>query len=119
MSLAIVPAEFDSILLNLISNSVKAIAESSNRESGKIRIALSTKGADLEIRAADNGCGVSPKVAAIMFEPLEGKFAEGTGMGLPIVKFIAERYKGRVQIAAVPTQGYATEIVISLRNVVQ
>ena len=119
MSLAVVPAEFDSILLNLISNSVKAVAESPNRESGKIRVALNSRGADLDIRVADNGCGISAKVAAIMFEPLEGKFAEGTGMGLPIVKFIAERYKGRVQIATVPPQGYVTEMVVSLRNVVQ
>ena len=119
MSLAVVPAEFDSILLNLISNSVKAVAESPNRESGKIRVALSSRGADLDIRVADNGCGISAKVAAIMFEPLEGKFAEGTGMGLPIVKFIAERYKGRVQIATLPPQGYVTEMVVSLLNVVQ
>jgi signal transduction histidine kinase len=119
MSLAVVPAEFDSILLNLVSNSVKAIAESRNRESGKIRVALSSKGADLDIRVADNGCGISPKVAAVMFEPLEGKFAEGTGMGLPIVKFLAERYKGRVQAAQTPPQGYVTEMIVNLRNVVQ
>jgi signal transduction histidine kinase len=119
ISLAVVPAEFDSILLNLVSNSVKAIAESRNRESGKIRVALTSKGADVDIRVADNGCGISPKVAAIMFEPLEGRFAEGTGMGLPIVKFIAERYKGRVQAERTPPPGYMTEMVVSLRNVVQ
>jgi signal transduction histidine kinase len=119
ISLAVVPAEFDSILLNLISNSVKAIAESRNRESGRIRVTLASKGVDLAILVADNGCGISPKVAAVMFEPLEGKFAEGTGMGLPIVKFIAERYKGRVVAAATPPQGYVTEMVVNLRNVVQ
>jgi signal transduction histidine kinase len=118
ISLAVVPAEFDSILLNLISNSVKAIAESRNRESGKIRVALSSRGADLDVRVADNGCGITAKVAAIMFEPLEGKFDEGTGMGLPIVKFIAERYKGLVQVASASPQGYVTEMIVTLRNVV-
>ncbi len=119
VSVKVVPAEFDSILLNLVSNSVKAIAASGNRESGKIRVALGTRGGDLDIAVADNGCGVSPKVATVMFEPLEGRFAEGTGMGLPIVKFIAERYKGRASLGPVPSKPYVTEFLVTLRNVVE
>jgi signal transduction histidine kinase len=119
ISVAVVPAEFDSILLNLVSNAVKAIAESRSRESGKIRVAVVGRGSDVEIRVADNGCGISPKVARVMYEPLEGHFSEGTGMGLPIVKFIAERYKGDVSPSPTPPAGYVTEMVVTLRGVVQ
>jgi signal transduction histidine kinase len=54
-----------------------------------------------------------------MFEPLEGTFAEGTGMGMPIVKFIAERYKGSVGLSGTPPEGYVTEVIVSLRNVIR
>ena len=118
MRLNVVPAEVDSILLNLVSNSAKGIAASSNRESGRIRVRYETSGRDLSIAVADNGCGITPKVAQIMFEPLEGRFAEGTGMGLPIVKYIAERYHGRVQARKLDAEGLTTEFLVSLRNVV-
>jgi signal transduction histidine kinase len=116
--LSMVPAEFDSVLLNLVSNAIKAIGESSSSARGKIRIALIAKGEDLQVCVADNGCGVSKRVESVMFEPLEGKFAEGTGMGLPIVKFIAERYLGSVALHAAPS-GYATELRVLLKGVVK
>jgi hypothetical protein len=116
--LSLVPAEFDSILLNLVSNAVKAISESPSASRGKIRIALLDKSGDLQICVADNGCGVSKKVASVMFEPLEGKFSEGTGMGLPIVRFIAERYDGKAGLHP-PPSGYATEVRVVLRGVVK
>lgn len=114
----VVPAELDSILVNLVSNAVKAINESDNREKGRILISFATKGADLELRVADNGCGVSEKVRDVMFEPLEGTFSEGTGMGLPIVQFLASRYEGLVTLVEKPPSGYATQFHVLLRNVV-
>jgi signal transduction histidine kinase len=118
MKLSVVPAEVDSILLNLVSNAVKAIAESHNREAGVIRVQYATQGNDFVLRVADNGSGVSPKVREIMFEPLEGRFAEGTGMGLPIVKYIAERYHGHVDVVQAPSAKLSTELVVTLRGVV-
>lgn len=119
LKLRIVPADLDSILLNLVSNAVKAVAESNRNESGLIRVSFRTQGEDLDIRVADNGCGVTQKVAAIMFEPLEGHFAEGTGMGLPIAKYIAGRYGGDVMLTEIPTRGYKTEMMVKLRGVVE
>lgn len=117
VSLKLVPAELDSILLNLVSNAVKAINESEERETGKIRIRIMQRGTDAVVSVTDNGIGVSADVRPVMFEPLEGKFAEGTGMGLPIVKFIAERYKGRVSLSASPPKGFSTEFVVVLKDV--
>lgn len=116
-SARIVPAELDSVLLNLVSNAVKAIDASQNREAGRIRINLRGDEAALNVRVADNGCGVSPGVESILFEPLEGRFSEGTGMGLPIVQFIAERYGGSAELSAKPPAGYTTEFHVVFRNV--
>jgi signal transduction histidine kinase len=112
-----VPAELDSVLLNLISNAVKAIDASPNRESGRIRIAFSSSGDVLDVRVADNGCGVAPNVVDVMFEPLEGQFSEGTGMGLPIVQFIAERYGGHAELSSKAPPGYTTELRVVFNGV--
>jgi signal transduction histidine kinase len=117
MNVAVVPAELDSILLNLVSNAVKAINASPRANEGRILVAFQTSSQDLDIRVADNGSGVSQAVANLMFEPLEGKFAEGTGMGLPIVKFISERYKGNVRLSTTPPRGYETEFRATLKGV--
>ncbi len=116
---ALVPAELDAVLLNLVSNSVKAIAESQQADAGKIRVAVYDRGKDLIVSVLDNGCGVPDTVAQVMFEPLEGKFAEGTGMGLAIVRFIAERYKGSVTFIKPSLKGYAAQVDVVLRGVVQ
>lgn len=116
-SVRVVPADLDSILINLVSNAVKAIGSSANREKGKLQVSFARSGGNLDIRVADNGSGISDRVKKIMFEPLEGTFAEGTGMGLPIVQFLAERYDGSVWLSEQPPKGYVTEFRVTLKGV--
>ena len=115
----LISAEVDSILLNLVSNSLKAIKDSNNRNSGLIRVRFEADKSTLVLRVADNGCGVNKAVRKIMFEPLEGAFAEGTGMGLPIVRFIASQYGGSVVCADVSEPRYSTELIVTLNRVVK
>ena len=112
----LVPAELDAILLNLVTNAVKAIAASETRGKGRIRVSFSGEGTALVLTVMDNGCGIAENVTAIMFEPLEGAFDEGTGMGLPIVKYIAERYEGTATTVKAP-KGYTTAFQVTLRGV--
>jgi signal transduction histidine kinase len=115
----IVPAEFDSVVLNLISNAVKAVSESKQRAEGRIRVTAQARGIDLRVTVADNGVGVAKQFREVIFEPLEGKFREGTGMGLPIVAFIVGRYKGSVVISDDPPNGFNTEFVAVFRGVIR
>lgn len=115
----IVPAEFDSILLNLISNSLKAIKGSSNRKNGLLAIQISRQKKSMILSVLDNGSGVSDKVADVMFLPLEGAFAEGTGMGLPIVQFLASQYKGDLSFSTPTDRNYSTEFRVVFNNVVE
>lgn len=116
---ALVPADLDSILLNLVSNSVKAIAESSQAKSGKIHVDIDARGSDMHVSVFDNGCGIPDSVKNVMFEPLEGKFSEGTGMGLAIVRFIAERYKGGISATNTAKRGFTTQMRATLKGVVR
>jgi signal transduction histidine kinase len=112
------PAELDSIILNLYTNAVKAIRESDNRTKGRITIRLTAELNDLTVEVLDNGCGVTPAVASVMWEPIEGKFPEGTGMGLPITTFLTGLYGGDVTWVDSPEEGYKTLFRARLRGVV-
>jgi signal transduction histidine kinase len=114
VKISLVPAELDSIVLNLVTNALKAIDESSRRERGRIRVQFLDGANGFELRVADNGCGVSKAVQKIMFRPLEGRFSEGTGMGLPIVEFLAYQYGGVVALSDDAPPGYRTEFRVRL-----
>ena len=115
----VVPAEFDSIILNLISNALKAIKDSINRKRGLLYIKVSRSDKSMILNVIDNGAGVSQKVADVMFMPLEGSFSEGTGMGLPIVQFLASQYKGQLRWSVPADKRYSTEFTVTFKNVVE
>lgn len=106
-------AELSSILLNLLSNSVKAI----KREKGDRRILLEAgreNGARLFIRFSDSGDGIQPGLRERIFEPFvtsqnaassratEHKQAVGTGLGLWIVQQIVQNFGGEIEIVRPP-----------------
>ena len=118
VSVKVVPAEMDSIMLNLVSNGIKAIKASDNRKSGKIQVGLRSSRSSLIISVSDNGCGVSDKVEKIMYKPLEGGFEEGTGMGLPIVQYLAKQYNGELGQRNLSGPDYSTEFFVILKRTV-
>ncbi len=109
------PSELDAIILNLYTNALKAVRESANRMSGKVDVRLRTdaQGA-LIIEVFDNGRGVAPEVAQSMWEPVEGSFEEGTGMGLPIISFLARLYRGHAEWVDKPTPDFRTLFRVTL-----
>jgi len=116
-TIRLVPAELDSIVINLYTNAVKAIRESDNRSAGQIGIRLYQQKSELVVDVLDNGCGVAREVAKLMWEPVEGIFPEGTGMGLPITSFLAELYDGEVVWIDRPELGFRTMFRARLRGV--
>ena len=65
----------------------------------------------LQIGVTDTGSGVAPEDRERIFErfahgtPADGSRHTGAGLGLPIVKAIAEAHGGRVQVDSPPGQG--------------
>lgn len=102
------------LLDNLVGNALKyGIGESD----GRVMI-----GADridnewMELSVADHGPGIDEKFAQVIFEPfrrLDGG-DDGTGIGLAIVRRIAELYGGRAWIES--TDGSGATFKVRLRN---
>lgn len=117
-------SEWSSILLNLLTNSIKAVARTQRRASFLIRVGKQgTSSAFLEF--SDNGDGIPitnrERVFDAFFTTTGGSAAQasdtvqaiGTGLGLKIVADIVESVGGTVTVVD-PPSGYATTIRVTV-----
>ena len=102
------------ILLNLLSNAAKFTPHD-----GEIRVTLALNAAGApEIRVADTGAGIpEDRIDAALERFVQlGRRADvagdGTGLGLPLAKALAEAHDGRLEIASRP--GHGTTVVVTL-----
>ena len=79
-----------------------------DQASAKVR----SKGDRLQITVIDNGCGLPKENRQRLVEPYMTTRAKGTGLGLPIVKGLAEAHGGRVALES--RVGDGTCITITL-----
>lgn len=94
------PVRLFQIFLNLVSNSLKYHKKESDPV---IKIEARKVGDNLRVSISDNGVGMTPEDLKKIFEPftrLDSTSAttEGLGMGLSIVKKIAESFGGRILV---------------------
>ncbi len=99
------------VFMNLISNSIDAVKESS----GVINVSAKelTSGM-IRIEVGDNGTGIPKEVRERIFDPFftTKDVGKGTGLGLHIVQKEIERHKGTIRIESEVGQG--TKFVIEL-----
>jgi two-component system, NtrC family, nitrogen regulation sensor histidine kinase NtrY len=82
------------VLVNLVQNAVEAVGE---RPSGRVVVRIDAGRPGLvDISVRDNGAGVTPKIAARLFEPYATTKAAGTGLGLAIAQRIAMEHDGEL-----------------------
>jgi two-component system sensor histidine kinase HydH len=72
---------------------------------GTLEIGVADVADDLEIRVADNGCGIPAKDIEKIFDPYFTTRAKGTGLGLSIVHRIVENLKGEIRVESRPSKG--------------
>ncbi|WP_372528404.1 sensor histidine kinase [Piscinibacter sp.] len=93
------------VIHNLVQNALDAVSE---REDGRVRIcteAARTEQGDVRavrLLVIDNGPGFPDKVLKRAFEPYVTTKTKGTGLGLAVVKKIADEHGARVRIANLP-----------------
>jgi signal transduction histidine kinase len=103
----------EQIVLNLLANAIKF---SDPGAEITISLRLSAQGS-VNLKIADNGAGMTEVQLAEAMEPYgrvgNGRKggAEGTGLGLPLAKALAEANKAEFQIASEPAAGTSIEIV--------
>ncbi|WP_371568741.1 sensor histidine kinase [Flavobacterium frigidarium] len=105
---------FTTILENIISNAVKYHNPAVRKRF--IKISVSCNDVELVLTIEDNGVGIAPEFHEKIFEMffrLPGE-AEGSGIGLYIVKETVEKLHGNIQITS--NLGQGTTLLIRLKN---
>jgi PAS domain S-box-containing protein len=110
------PGDLNQAFLNLIINAAHAVADRpSSAEPGTVRVSTKVDGAHVEIRIADNGCGMTPEVQARLFEPFftTKEVGRGTGQGLCVARAaIVEKHGGSIRFES--TVGIGTTCILRL-----
>lgn len=104
--------DIEKILNNLITNAMKY-----TQAGGEITVKLSTTEGKADLRVKDNGIGIAsddiPKIFNEFFRTKKAKLIDpdGSGLGLPFVKRIAESLVGQIKVES--EEGEGTEFILT------
>ena len=93
-------------LTNLVRNAFEAAPDV------VVTLKAELRGNRVELRVQDNGPGIAPGIHSRVFEPFFSTRPAGTGLGLAVVKTVAEAHGGDLEFASGPECG--TSIGIDL-----
>jgi signal transduction histidine kinase len=98
--------KFKQIMLNLLSNAVKFTPDG-----GRVAVSARKDTTHVEISVQDTGIGIAPEDQAAVFEEFRQvgrdhmRKAEGTGLGLSLVKRFVELHGGEIRLQSEPGKG--------------
>jgi len=111
--------QIQQVLLNLLRNAIEAMGSGPRRE-----LAISTKSTGdgmMMVSVADSGAGISPEIAARLFQPFVTTKPQGMGIGLSLCRTIIESHGGQIKMEANPTGGtifrFTVRTVMETNNV--
>ena len=108
-------AHLERLVLNLASNAVKFTPEA-----GRVEVSVHTLGDVAEVRVSDTGMGIPLEEQGRLFQrffrsSLATEHAiQGTGLGLHIVRSIAEAHDGRIDFESSPGVGTTFRFTVPL-----
>jgi signal transduction histidine kinase len=101
------------LLVNLLDNAIKY-----GREGGTVRIGTAIEGESVVISVDDDGPGIVPaereSIFGLRVRGAQSTSRPGTGIGLAIVKMIAERAGGCIAVRESPLGGARFEVALPL-----
>ena len=109
--------QLQQVLLNLISNSLEAMDESS--DSRELLIRTSRKDNDtIMVEVKDSGCGIPAENMKKLFAHFFTSKLDGLGMGLSISRSIVEAHGGRLEAENNPDRGatFCFTIPVNMKN---
>lgn len=92
------PVRFEQMLVNLLTNAAKY-----TERGGKIDVVAARSKSGLSVSVRDNGIGIEPDMLDRVFQPFQQvptKRASGLGIGLSIVKKLAEMHGGSIEVSS-------------------
>jgi signal transduction histidine kinase len=81
------------ILINLVQNAIDA-----SPDGGEVRINLAAEGEEGVVRVLDRGHGIPAELKERVFDAGVTTKARGSGLGLTIVRLLAEQHGGSVRL---------------------
>lgn len=105
--------KYERILLNLLSNAIKFTPRKKS-----INVIMYKQGSSLRIDIKDKGIGIAEDKKVMIFERFGQadtsltRQAEGTGIGLYLVKLLVESLGGKIQVAS--EEGYGSTFSVTL-----
>jgi two-component system, NtrC family, sensor histidine kinase HydH len=100
-------------ILNVALNAVQAMPQGGTLRVAARRVTLDTAGVQVEIR--DTGPGIPQELRARVFEPFFTTKAQGTGLGLAVVKRIIDSHLGRLSLEVPEKGGTLFRIFLQLK----
>jgi len=85
--------ELELLVLNLVKNALEAAAQTSE---GEVEVTLASDQNRIRLMVSDNGPAISDRDFARLSEPLSSSKPDGTGLGVAIVRMVAEKHQGSV-----------------------
>jgi signal transduction histidine kinase/CheY-like chemotaxis protein len=108
------PVRLEQVVCNLLQNAIKYTPRG-----GRLRVAVGAEDDEAVVRVRDTGVGLSPEMLQTIFEPFaqvessRQRSEGGLGLGLPLVRSLAEMHGGRVE-ALSDGPGQGSEFVVRL-----
>jgi signal transduction histidine kinase len=103
------------VVFNLVSNAVKFTPAE-----GRVDVSARLDDGQVEIAVADTGPGIAPDELETIFEEFkqaaDGKRAEGTGLGLPLSRKLAELHGGRLWVESEVGCGSTFHFTLPIRQ---
>ena len=106
---------WEQIVLNLMSNAIKFTF------TGEISVSLRAEGDRVVLEVSDTGIGIPEEELPRLFERFyrvgesEARTSGGTGIGLALVRDLAELHGGEVSVRSEPGRGSTFEVSVSAR----
>jgi signal transduction histidine kinase len=103
------------VLLNLLSNAIKY-----SPQGGEVTVGTRLTGGEAHLWVRDQGVGIPPEALDVVFERYARvesgpqRYIKGTGLGLPIVRQIAELHGGRAWAESAVGQGSTFHVALPL-----
>ncbi|MCA8958799.1 MAG: HAMP domain-containing histidine kinase, partial [Planctomycetes bacterium] len=94
------PDLFRAMIVNLLRNAVQACSEGD-----EILLSTLRQGGEVMVRVTDTGPGMDAETRERAFTPYFSTKKDGTGLGLPIVRRVAEQHGGSIHMSSEPGKG--------------